>query len=82
MSKLNTKKMADKVEYSSNDITIVWQPKVCQHAAICVKSLPKVYKPKEKPWITIENASTEELKRQINNCPSGALSFYENKKND
>ncbi len=46
--------------------------------AVCVKSLPKVYKPKEKPWITIENASTEELKKQINNCPSGALSFYEN----
>ncbi|NOQ92319.1 MAG: (4Fe-4S)-binding protein [Flavobacteriaceae bacterium] len=70
--------MADNVEYSNKEITIVWQPKVCIHAAICVKSLPKVYKPKEKPWLTIENASTEELKKQINNCPSGALSFYEN----
>ena len=74
--------MVDKVEYSNEEITIVWQPKVCIHAAICVKSLPKVYKPREKPWLTIENASTEELKKQINNCPSGALSFYENKKND
>ena len=74
--------MADKVEYSNKEITIVWQPKVCQHAAICVKSLPNVYKPKEKPWITIENASTEELKKQINNCPSGALSFYENIRNE
>jgi len=74
--------MADKVEYSSKEITIVWQPGICQHAKICVKSLPRVYKPKEKPWITIENASTEELKKQINNCPSGALSFYENKKSE
>ncbi len=70
--------MVDKIKYSNKDISIVWQPKICQHAAICVKSLPKVYKPKEKPWITIENASTEELKKQISNCPSGALSFYEN----
>jgi len=74
--------MTKKVEYSNKEITIVWQPKLCQHAAVCVKSLPKVYKPKEKPWITIENASTEALIKQINNCPSGALSFYENKKND
>ena len=74
--------MTKKVEYSNKEITIVWQPKLCQHAAVCVKSLPKVYKPKEKPWIAIENASTEALIKQINNCPSGALSFYENKKND
>ena len=72
--------MATKIEYSNKDITIVWQPKVCQHAAVCVKSLPNVYKPKGKPWITIENASTDELKTQISQCPSGALSFYENVK--
>ncbi len=72
--------MADKIEYSNKDITIVWQPKVCQHAAICAKSLPNVYKPKEKPWITIENASTDALKKQVSKCPSGALSFYENAK--
>ncbi len=72
--------MADKIEYSNNAITIVWRPKTCQHAAICVKSLPNVYKPKEKPWMTIENASTDELKKQISKCPSRALSFYENAK--
>jgi uncharacterized Fe-S cluster protein YjdI len=71
--------MADKIEYSNKDITIVWQPKVCQHSAVCVKTLPNVYKPDEKPWISIENATTEELKNQINKCPSGALTFYENK---
>ena len=70
--------MANKIEYSNKEITVVWQPKICQHAGICVKSLPNVYKPKEKPWITIENASTDELKKQISKCPSGALSFYEN----
>ena len=72
--------MADKIEYSNNDITIVWQPKVCQHSTVCVNSLPNVYNPSKKPWVNIDNASTEELKKQINKCPSGALSFYENNK--
>ncbi|WP_439481345.1 (4Fe-4S)-binding protein [Cyclobacterium plantarum] len=61
--------------YSNGEITIHWQPKLCQHAGICVKTLPKVYNPKASPWIAIENASTEALKAQVNSCPSGALSF-------
>ena len=68
-------------EYSNGEITIKWQPKLCKHAAVCVKTLPKVYNPNGSPWITIENATTEELKNQINRCPSGALSFEVNTKN-
>ena len=67
-------------EYSNGEITIKWQPKKCIHAAVCVNTLPKVYRPKESPWITIENATTAELKDQISNCPSGALSYSENEK--
>jgi uncharacterized Fe-S cluster protein YjdI len=65
-------------EYSNDEITIKWQPNLCQHAAVCVTSLPKVYNPNNSPWITIENATTEQLKNQINKCPSGALSFSSN----
>ena len=67
--------MSKEIHYSNEDITIVWKPETCIHAAQCVTRLPKVYRPKEKPWLTIENATTEELKEQINACPSGALSF-------
>lgn len=63
-------------EYSNGEITIRWQPKLCEHAAVCVNILPKVYKPKASPWIAIENATTEELKNQIDKCPSGALSYF------
>ncbi len=68
------------VEYKNSDITIVWKPSVCIHAAACVAALPEVYKPREKPWVTIENASTEELIAQIKTCPSGALSYKMNNK--
>ncbi len=65
-------------EYSNGDVTIVWKPDVCIHSGICVKGLGEVFKPKEKPWIKIEAASTEALINQVNECPSGALSHYRN----
>jgi uncharacterized Fe-S cluster protein YjdI len=68
-------------EYSNKEITVVWKPRSCVHAAECVKTLPQVYNPKEKPWIKIENATSDELKAQINKCPSGALSYYINQNN-
>lgn len=64
-------------EYSNGEIAVVWKPQLCEHAGICVKMLPEVYRPKEKPWITVENATTEALKDQISKCPSGALSYYQ-----
>ena len=67
-----------KKEYSNGELTIVWRLDKCIHSGVCVKTLPDVYKPKEKPWINQENAKTEQLVRQIDNCPSGALSYYFN----
>lgn len=61
--------------YENDGFTIIWKPKKCMHSAVCVKMLPNVYHPKDKPWITMENATTAELKKQINACPSGALSY-------
>lgn len=69
LSKMETK------EYSNGEITILWKAHLCEHAGVCVKMLPKVYNPKERPWIKIENASTEELKDQVSKCPSAALSL-------
>ncbi len=63
-------------EYSNEALTIVWKPKRCIHAGECVKALPQVYTPNEKPWIKTKNATTEEIKAQIAKCPSGALSYY------
>jgi uncharacterized Fe-S cluster protein YjdI len=62
-------------EYSNGDVTILWKPQLCAHAGICVKTLPQVYKPSEKPWIQPENASAQELRDQVAMCPSGALSI-------
>ena len=62
-------------EYANTELTVVWQPHLCIHAENCVKMLPKVYNPEIRPWIKAENASADELKNQIDACPSGALSY-------
>ena len=38
-----------KKEYTNGEVTIIWQPGLCQHAGICTKTLPNVYHPKRKP---------------------------------
>jgi uncharacterized Fe-S cluster protein YjdI len=62
-------------EYGTEGITVIWKPRKCIHSAVCVKTLPEVYKPNEKPWINPDNASAKKLKEQIDLCPSGALSY-------
>lgn len=65
-------------EYSNGEVTIVWKPEMCIHSAICARGLPGVFQPREKPWVKEQGASTQEIIRQIQKCPSGALSYYMN----
>jgi uncharacterized Fe-S cluster protein YjdI len=74
--------MERKFEYSNGEIAIIWQPHLCWHSRVCVKTLPEVYKPDERPWINPYNATTAQLIDQVNHCPSGALSFVFNKEKE
>ncbi|TVZ57728.1 putative Fe-S cluster protein YjdI [Flavobacteriaceae bacterium MAR_2010_105] len=74
--------MSKEKEYSNGDVTVVWKPEVCIHSAICAKGLPNVFQPKEQPWIKIDAASTQAIVDQVKACPSGALSYYMNNKED
>ena len=65
-------------KYSNGEVTIVWQPERCIHSGNCVRGLPEVFKPKEKPWITPEDSTTERIIQQVKKCPSGALSYFMN----
>lgn len=67
-------------KYPNDDITVIWKPELCQHSTICWKGLISVFNPKEKPWIKMEGATTERIIEQVKKCPSGALSYVENKK--
>lgn len=65
-------------EYTNGEVTVVWKPNTCIHSAICANGLPQVFNPKNKPWVNKDGASTQEIKDQIDKCPSGALSYYMN----
>ena len=70
--------MSKSREYSNGQVTIVWKPEICTHSGICARGLPKVFQPREKPWVKIDQATTDELVSQVKKCPSGALSYYMN----
>jgi putative redox protein len=64
-----------KVNYINDEITITWQPELCQHSERCWKQLPEVFDYKKKPWVNPQGASSQEIIEQIKKCPSGALSY-------
>ncbi len=65
--------------YTNGEITIIWRAALCCHAGNCVRGLPQVFRPNQRPWIDPLAAPTADLRRQCDECPSGALSWEMNK---
>jgi uncharacterized Fe-S cluster protein YjdI len=59
--------------FVGEEVTVSFDPEVCQHSGNCVRGLPAVFDAKAKPWITPEGASVEDVIAQVGRCPSGAL---------
>ncbi|WP_020562886.1 (4Fe-4S)-binding protein [Methylosarcina fibrata] len=58
---------------------VTWDETQCCHAGVCVSSLPEVFKIKDGRFvIEPDNASVEDLRRVVAECPSGALKMSEN----
>lgn len=69
-------------EYSNGEITVVWQSAKCVHCYNCVRTNPASFQPGERPWIKMEQSTTEEIIKAVDVCPSGALSYYINKEKE
>jgi uncharacterized Fe-S cluster protein YjdI len=63
--------------YSGGDVTISFDPEVCEHSGNCVSGLPAVFDTERKPWIDPDGAGAEETIEQVGRCPSGALRIEE-----
>jgi putative redox protein len=67
-----------KINYSNDEITVIWQPELCQHSTFCFTQLPEVFNPGIRKWVNMNGASRERIIEQVKKCPSGALSFFYN----
>lgn len=64
--------------YTNGEITIFWHPEKCKHSGKCVSGAPHVFRPGSRPWVYMDQDTTEEIIRVIDTCPSGALSYKKN----
>jgi uncharacterized Fe-S cluster protein YjdI len=64
--------------YTNGEITVIWQPSLCVHSTVCFRGLPQVFDPRNRPWVTIEGSDTATIVSQVDQCPSGALSYERN----
>jgi CDGSH-type Zn-finger protein/uncharacterized Fe-S cluster protein YjdI len=61
--------------YSGEEIAVSYDVNRCIHAKECVRGLPAVFDPDERPWIDPDDAPAEEVATVVTECPTGALHF-------
>ena len=61
--------------FERDPITVTWSQRRCIHAAECVRRLPEVFRPGERPWIQLEPATADAVAEVVMRCPTGALQF-------
>lgn len=66
--------------YTKDGVTVIWQPSLCIHSAICARGLPQVFDPRRRPWVVMEGTDVKEIVKQVERCPSGALSYERSEK--
>jgi uncharacterized Fe-S cluster protein YjdI/CDGSH-type Zn-finger protein len=62
-------------DYPADGITVHWDSDLCIHSRVCASTLPTVFRPGERPWVTPDAVGADELAAAIDACPSGALRY-------
>lgn len=68
--------------YETPDITVSFDPNVCKHTGVCLRTLPAVFDIRRSRWIQPEAADATAVADAVQKCPSGALQFYRNTARD
>lgn len=61
--------------YETDAILVTFDPNVCVHSAVCVRTLPSVFNVSKQPWIRLEHAEAADVAYAVRQCPSGALQY-------
>ncbi len=62
-------------KYSAAGITVTFDPNICIHSAVCLRTLPEVFDIKRRRWVRPEAAAVADVAAAIDACPSGALKY-------
>ncbi len=62
-------------EYTNGEITVFWKPAKCIHATTCYRELNEVFNPRNRPWVNINGAPSEEIVKIVKKCPTNALDW-------
>ena len=61
--------------YTGEKIDVSYDRALCWHAAECIRGLPEVFHPENRPWITPDAADPDLVAEVVRRCPSGALRY-------
>ncbi len=61
------------LRYRGEQITVLYNPRLCSHAGECGRLSPTAFDPSRKPWISPDAVSVSEIEDVVRTCPSGAL---------
>jgi len=61
--------------YQNSEITVRFDAITCIHSGHCLRTLPAVFDINKRPWVNVDAADSETIKKAIDHCPSGALKY-------
>jgi uncharacterized Fe-S cluster protein YjdI len=61
--------------YEGHAIEVGWEPRLCIHVQNCVRRLPSVFRPDERPWVVADGADADAVAAAVESCPTGALHY-------
>lgn len=59
--------------YEANGVRVTFDPNICRHSGVCIRTLPAVFDVNRKHWIRPELADPDSVMAAVARCPSGAL---------
>ena len=61
--------------YSTDQITVTFDPTRCIHAAECIRAQPEVFDSSRRRWIRPELGAPDAIADAVRRCPTGALHY-------
>lgn len=61
--------------YRGAALNVMYDKGRCIHTAACIRSLPRAFDPRSRPWVMPDNGSVDAVVRAVESCPTGALTY-------